>query len=332
MSEAPPVDESRIGETPLFGIDLPGVPAEVYAKVEWYNLYGQPHGGGSVKSRIAASMLDAAEASGELDDGTPIVEASSGNTGTAVARLGVARGHDVEIVMPEEAPASKADAIRDAGGTVTFAPDYEAMLERVDAVAAERGAYVPDQYANPANPAAHERHTGPELHDQTDGRVTHFVAGAGSGGTVTGVARALRERTDATVVAYEPAEPRHGIDGLKFVRGSRYRHPDVYDESELDDVRSVSTADAYYEARRLRERYADRDPDVVDTGRLDADTVAEHARVDGELLVGPSSGGALAAVRELADAGRLDAEDVVVVPFPDRGDRYADIPIWEDYA
>jgi len=331
MADAPPIDESHIGETPLLRVEHPDVPCEVYAKPEWYNLHSHPYGGGSVKSRIARSMLDAAEADGVLDDDTLVVEPSSGNTGTALARLGVARGHDVEIVMPEEAPVEKAEAIRTAGGTVTLAPDYETMLDIADRRVAEADAYMPDQYANPANPAVHERTTGPEIHAQRAGRVTHFVAGAGSGGTVTGVGRALRERGDVTVVGYEPAEPRHGIDGLKYVRGSRYHDPAVYAHDELDDVLSVPTADAYYEARHLRERYAERDPAIHDTGQYDAALVREHLRADGELLVGPSSGGALAAVTRLADRGDLSPDDVVVVPFPDRGDRYAHIPLWDDY-
>ncbi|GGM69198.1 cysteine synthase [Halarchaeum rubridurum] len=331
MVDAPPIDESHIGETPLLRVEHPGVPCEVYAKPEWYNLHAQPYGGGSVKSRIARSMLDAAVAAGDLDDGTLVVEPSSGNTGTALARLGVARGYDVEIVMPDEAPVEKAEAIRTAGGTVTYAPDYEAMLDLADRRVREADAYMPDQYANPANPGVHERTTGPEVGAQTDGRVTHFVAGAGSGGTVTGVGRALRERGDVTVVGYEPAEPRHGIDGLKYVRGSRYHEPEIYAPDELDDVLSVPTADAYYEARRLRERYAGRDPTIHDAGQYDDALVRDHLRVDGEFLVGASSGGALAAVTRLADRGDLDSDDVVVVPFPDRGDRYAHIPLWDDY-
>ncbi|WP_435098615.1 PLP-dependent cysteine synthase family protein [Halarchaeum sp. P4] len=331
MADAPPLDESFIGETPLLRIDVPAVPAEVYAKPEWYNLYDQSFGGGSVKTRIGQAMLDAAEDAGDLDGNTLVVEPSSGNTGTALARLGVERGYDVEIVLPEEAPEQKAEAIRRAGGTVTYAADYEAMLDVAERRVEERDAFMPDQYSNPANPAVHARTTGPELYDQTDGRVTHFVAGAGTGGTVTGVARALRERTDATVVGYEPAEPRHGIDGLKYVRGPRFDFPEVYGRDYLDDVLELSTADAYYEARRLRERYDDVDPVVYDTGQYDRDVVREHLRVNGEFLVGPSSGGAIAAVKRLAERGDIAADDVVVIPFPDRGDRYADIPLWDDY-
>lgn len=326
-----PVDESTIGRTPLVEVDLDVLPT-VYAKLEWFNCYDCGFGGGSVKTRIAKAMLDAAEARDEIR-GRTIVEPSSGNTGAALARIGCSRGYDVEIVTPESPSETKIEAIQAAGGRVRRATTYEMMLKQcADLLEAHPEKYYrPNQYANPANPGVHAATTGPEIWRQTDGRVTHFVAGAGTGGTVTGVARALRERTDATVVGYEPEEPRHGIDGLKYVRGPRFDNPDVYDHDVLDDVLLLSTADAYYEARRLRERYADVDPIIYDTGQHDRDVVREHLRVDGEFLVGPSSGGAIAAVKRLADRGALDEEDVVVVPLPDRGDRYADITLWEDY-
>ncbi|MFC7166642.1 PLP-dependent cysteine synthase family protein [Halospeciosus flavus] len=329
MSGAP-VDESTIGRTPLVEVDLDVLPT-VYAKLEWFNCYDCGFGGGSVKTRIAKAMLDAAEARDEIR-GRTIVEPSSGNTGTALARIGSSRGYDVEIVTPESPSETKIEAIQAAGGRVRRATTYEMMLEQcADLLEANPEQYYrPNQYANPANPGVHAATTGPEIWRQTDGEVTHFVAGAGTGGTVTGVGTALHRRGDVTVHGFEPAEPEHAIDGLKYTRGSRFHDPDVYDESVLDDFFTVSTADAYECARWLRERYADREVRVVDTGQHDAPTVRDHLRVGEEFLVGTSSGAVVAAVERLAAEGAFDADDVVVVPFPDRGDRYRHLPLWED--
>jgi len=328
------VDESTIGETPLIELDLP-VAATVYAKVEWFNLYETPYGGGSVKSRIAQAMLDTAEADGELP-GPTVIEPSSGNTGSEIAKIGGARGYDVEIVMPDNAAGGKIDAIRDAGAAIHFVDadkGYDAVLERCESLlaASPDRYYRPNQYANPANPGAHERTTGPELWQQTDGAVSHFIAGVGTGGTLTGTGRALHDRGDVAVVGVEPAEPLHAIDGLKFLRRGDQHHPETYVEDELDEKRYIDTGAAYDRARALRERYLDRAIPVRDTGQHDATVVEEHLRVGDQFLVGTSSGAAVAAVYQLDEAGDLSGEDVVVLLFADRGDKYADIPLWEDY-
>lgn len=328
------VDESTIGDTPLIELDL-SLEATVYAKIEWFNLYGTPYGGGSVKSRIAKAMLDAAEATDDLP-GRTIIEPTSGNTGSELAKIGCARGYDVTIVMPDNAAGGKIDAIRDAGATIQFvdaAAGYDAVLERCEELlTANPGTYYrPNQYTNPENPGAHERTTGPEIWAQTDGAVTHFVAGVGTGGTVTGVGRALHERDDVTVVGFEPENPLHAIDGLKYLRSGDHYHPDTYDESELDEKVYVNTRDAYDRARDLRARYQDEEVAVIDTGQHSRAVVREQLRVEEQFLVGTSSGAAIQAAHHLVDAGQLTEADTIVLLFADRGDKYADIPLWEEY-
>ncbi|WP_053948008.1 PLP-dependent cysteine synthase family protein [Halolamina sediminis] len=329
------VDESTIGGTPLVELAV-DVPATVYGKVEWFNLYAADYGGGSVKSRIAREMLDGAEARGELDGDRTIIEPSSGNTGSELARVATARGYDVEIVVPDNASGEKVGAIRDAGAEIHFVDadrGYDAVLERCEALIAERPEryYRPNQYENSDNPGAHERTTAPEIDDATDGEVTHFVAGAGTGGTVTGTGRGLHERGDVTVVGFEPADPLHAIAGLKYLRSGDHYHPETYDESVLDDKLYVDTEAAYERARELRDRFQEREIAIRDTGQHDEETVREHLRVDGQFVVGVSSGAGVEAVHRLHEAEGLDADDVVVIPLCDRGDKYADTPLWESY-
>lgn len=329
-----PVDESTIGDTPMIELDLE-LPTTVFAKVEWFNLYRTPYGGGSVKSRIAKAMIDAAEADGALP-GRTIVEPTSGNTGSEIAKIGCARGYDVAVVMPDNAAGGKIDAIRDAGATIHFVDadeGYDAVLDRCEQLLAEDPGkyYRPNQYTNPENPGVHERTTGPEIWDQTDGTLTHVVAGVGTGGTVTGMGRALHERGEVTVVGFEPARPLHAIDGLKYLRSGGHYHPETYDERVLDEKVYVETGDAYQRARDLRERYVNRTIDVIDSGQHSPDVVTENLRVDGHFLMGTSSGAAVAVVHELAERGHLGTDDAVVLLFADRGDKYADIPLWMDY-
>ncbi|WP_430505900.1 PLP-dependent cysteine synthase family protein [Haloparvum sp. PAK95] len=329
------IDESTIGDTPLVGLDV-DVPATVLGKAEWFNLYAADHGGGSVKSRIAKGMLDGAEADGELTPEKTVIEPSSGNTGSELARLAANRGYDVEIVVPDNASGGKVEAIRDAGAEIHFVDadrGYDAVIERCEEIVAEAPDryYRPNQYANPNNPGTHERTTAREIHEQTDGDVTHFVAGVGTGGTITGTGRGLHDRGDVQVVGFEPANPLHAIDGLKFLRSGDHYHPETYDESVLDEKRYVDTETAYQRARDLRERFQEREIPVRDAGQYDEAVVRDHLRVDGQFVVGTSSGAAIQAVHQLDADDELDAEDVVVVPLCDRGDKYADIPLWEDY-
>jgi cysteine synthase B len=327
MSDASsPVDPTEIGRTPLVELDA-GVDATVYAKVEWFNLATAGHGGGSIKSRIAREMLDGAEDRGEIDRSTTIVEPSSGNTGTALARLGGARGYDVTIVLPEDAAVGKRDAILAAGADIEFVGahrSYDALVERSEELIAAdpAGRWRPNQYENPDNPRAHERTTAPEIRTQTDGAVTHFVAGVGTGGTVCGTGRGLKSRGDVTVVAFEPVTPHHAIGGLKYLRsGDRY-HPSTYDEAVPDRKLYVETGRADDRAKALRDRYADRSVPIADTGQWDESTVSARLRVDGQFLVGPSSGAGLQAVHQLDAADELAADEVRVMMLCDRGDRY----------
>lgn len=330
-------DESTIFETPLLELDLDlSAGATVLAKAEWYNLYAAPYGGGSVKSRIAKGMLDAAENRGELASDTVVIEPTSGNTGSEVARLARGRGYEVEIVMPDNAAGGKIRAIRDAGATIHFVDadrGYDAVLQRcAELMEAQPSRYYrPNQYENPANPGTHRRTTAPEIYEATDGAVTHFVAGVGTGGTVTGTGRGLHERdAGIEIVAFEPAEALHAIDGLKYLRSGEQYHPETYDESVLDEKRYVSTTAAYERARGLRDRYQDRSVRIADPGQHAVETIRAHLRVAGQFLVGTSSGAAVDVVYQLDESGTLADDDVVVIMLCDRGDKYADIPLWED--
>ena len=333
------VDESTIFETPLLAIDLDlDSDATVYAKAEWFNLYDAPYGGGSIKSRVAKGMLDGAKQRGELDPDVTIIEPSSGNTGSEIARLARARGYDVEIVMPDNASDGKVGAVRDAGAEIHFVDadrGYDAVIETCEElVAADPGAYFrPNQYENPDNPGTHERTTAAEIDAATDGAVTHFVAGVGTGGTITGTGRGLHERSDGrvTVVGFEPDSPLHAIDGVKYLQSGDHYHPATYDESVLDRKEYVSTTAAYQRARELRDRYADRAVTVADPGQHDTGTVREHLRVGEQFLLGTSAAAGAQAVTQLDDDGPLDDNDVVVFVLCDRGDKYADIPLWEEY-
>ncbi|MDY6780282.1 MAG: pyridoxal-phosphate dependent enzyme, partial [Halobacteria archaeon] len=266
------IDEDEIGETPLIRLENVGEPegAEIYAKVEWFNLHSTPYGGGSVKSRPALYMINEAERSGELTEEKTVIEPTSGNTGSEVSKIARNRGYDVLIVMPDNAGEGKIKTVRETGAEIEFTDameGYDAVIERAHEILEENPDeyYMPDQYSNPANPLSHEETTAREIQEQVDGDVTHFVAGVGTGGTITGVGRGLGDGTD--VVAMEPDSAVHAIDGLKFMREGDHIVPDIYDEGLLDDKVFVSTDDAYDKAREFRERYDDEDPEVEDPGR-----------------------------------------------------------------
>ena len=283
-----------IGHTPLVRVRMferafPGV--EVYAKAEWFNP------GGSVKDRAALSMIEDGERSGALTHDKTIIDSTSGNTGIAYALVGAAKGYRVTLVMPGNVSAERKALVAAYGAKIVYSDAGEgsdgAILKVREIVEADSERYFyPDQYSNPANPRAHYEGTAVEILEQTDGRVTHFVAGLGTTGTFVGTSRRLKEHDPSiNTIAVQPADAFHGLEGLKHLPTAIV--PRVWDASLADEVWGCPTEPAY-------------------------DLAREAARTEG-LLVGHSSGAALWAVRRLAEAIR---EGVVVTVFPDSGDRY----------
>jgi len=295
-----PVAESilhAIGNTPLVRLHLPGVPAgvELWGKCEWFNP------GGSVKDRTALSLVTEGERSGSLVRGKTIIDSSSGNTAVGLALVGRAKGYPVELVMPSSVSAERQRLCRAYGAQITYtaaASGSDGAILRVREIVAaqpERYFYA-DQYRSQANPLAHYRGTGPEVWEQTAGRITHFVAGLGTTGTLMGAGRFLHERDRRIrVVAVEPDHGMHGIEGLKHMETALV--PEVYRPELQDASVPVTTDDAYA-------------------------TCAEVLASDG-LFVGHSAGAALWAAREVA---REAGEGVVVAVLPDGGERYLSGP------
>jgi cysteine synthase B len=284
-----------IGDTPLVRLRLPGVPeaVELLGKCEWFNP------GGSVKDRTALALISEGERTGALRAGKTIIDSSSGNTAIGLALVGRAKGHPVELVMPDSANRQRRALCAAYGARLVFTDAFagsDGALQRVrEIVAADPDRYFyADQYRNPANPLAHYRTTGPEVWEQTDGRITHFVAGLGTGGTVNGTSRFLRGKSPRVrVIAVEPAEELHGLEGLKHMPSSI--PPETYDPRAHDEKVNVTT-DAGYA------------------------TCAEVLRETG-LLLGHSAGAAVWAARECARGLRTG---VVVVLLPDAGERYVE--------
>ncbi|MFJ6379274.1 pyridoxal-phosphate dependent enzyme [Kitasatospora sp. NPDC092039] len=299
-----------IGGTPLIRLARlgAGIAAPIYAKAEFLNI------GGSVKDRAALSMVLAAERDGLLGPGGTIVEATSGNTGIGLAIVGRQRGYRVIAGVADKASAEKSDILRAYGAEVVLAPtsvpqeDPRHLFNVVRRLVEEiPGAWLANQYDNPANPDAHIRTTGPEIWEQTGGRVTHFVAGVGTGGTVTGNGRFLKEASGGrvTVVGADPESSSYGGgDGSPWFVESigHYLHPETV-EDRWPQALGSEVIDSY-------ERIPDRES-LLTARRL--------SREEG-LLVGPSSGAAVAAA--LRVARRLGPDDLVVVVLPDSGRSY----------
>lgn len=291
----------RVGNTPL--VPLPRIgravsPVELYAKAEWFNP------GGSAKDRAALWMIEHAERQGALTPGKTILDATSGNTGIAYAWIGAALGYPVRLALPASASRERQRILR----------AYGAELELTDALEGSDGAirearrlhrqdperyFYPDQYANPLNWTAHYETTGPEIWEQSGGRVTDFVCGLGTTGTFVGTARRLRELAPhVRLISMQPDSPLHAMEGLKHLPTALV--PPIYDPSLAHEEETVTTEEAYVMVRRL-------------------------AREEG-LLVGVSSGAALAAALRVAARRR---RGVVVTVFPDGGDRYLGERVWD---
>jgi cystathionine beta-synthase len=291
-----------IGDTPLVRLHrvVDGARADVLAKVEYLNP------GGSVKDRIAEGMIDAAETSGALRPGGTIVEPTSGNTGVGLALVAQQRGYRCVFVVPDKVSTDKIAVLRAYGAEVVVCPtavepeDPRSYYKVSDRLAKElEGGFKPDQYSNPANPAAHYASTGPELWRQTDGRITHFVAGVGTGGTITGAGRYLKEVSNGAVrvIGADPVGSVYsgGTGRPYLVEGvGEDLWPATFDRTVCDEIIAVSDADSFEMTHRL-------------------------AREEG-LLVGGSCG--MAAVAAIDVARRAGPDALVVVLLPDSGRGY----------
>ncbi|HEX7086659.1 MAG TPA: cysteine synthase family protein [Vicinamibacterales bacterium] len=271
----------------------------LYAKAEWKNP------GGSVKDRAAVHMVLDGERRGLLTKGKTILDATSGNTGIAYAMIGAARGYPVKLCMPQNVTPERKRILRAYGAELVLTDPMEGSdgaireVRRIYAAEPDRY-YYPDQYNNDANWRAHYETTGPEILAQTDGEITHFIAGLGTSGTFMGAGRFLRERKpDITLVSVQPETALHGLEGLKHMESAIV--PGIYDPTLADEDMRVGTEDAYVLTKRL----------ALEEG----------------LLVGISSGAVLAAALKLAE--RLES-GVIVMIFPDGGEKYLSERFWEE--
>ncbi len=294
-----------VGKAPLLRLDslnaeFPNV--EFYAKAEWANP------GGSVKDRAALYMIREGERSGALRPGKTILDATSGNTGIALAMLGAALGYAVKLCIPVSASHERLAMLSALGANVILTPGEEGSdgaIRRAREIAGENPAkyFYIDQYSNPANPRAHYETTAPEIWSQTNGRVTHFVAGLGTSGTFMGVTRRLKELNPAIrAISVQPDEPFHGLEGLKHMATAMV--PAIYDASLADANLTVRTEEAFAMVRKL-------------------------AREKG-LLIGVSSGAAVCACRSVAERLERGERAVIVTIFPDAGDRYLSERFWKE--
>lgn len=302
--------DQLIGKTPLLELtrieEELGLKARVFAKLEYFNPAG------SVKDRIAKRMIEDAEASGNLKPGATIIEPTSGNTGIGLAAVAAAKGYKTIIVMPETMSVERRQLMKAYGAELVLTEGAKGMkgaIAKAEEIAAEtENSYIPGQFVNPSNPAAHRDTTGPEIWEDTDGKVDYFVAGVGTGGTVTGVGEYLKsKKSDVKVVAVEPeasqtlakgeAAP-HKIQGI----GAGFV-PETLNTHIYDEIIPVTNEDAF------------------ETGRL-----IGHKQ---GVLVGISSGAALWAAIELAKKSENEGKNIVVL-LPDTGDRYLSTPLFQE--
>ena len=300
--------DELIGSTPLLEVKNiereEGLKARVLVKLEYFNPAG------SVKDRVAKAMIDDAEAKGLLKPGSVIIEPTSGNTGIGLASVAAARGYRIIIVMPETMSVERRQLMKAYGAELVLSEGSKGMkgaIAKADELAKEiPGAFIPGQFVNPANPAAHYAATGPEIWADTDGQVDIFVAGVGTGGTITGVGQYLKEQNPAVkVVAVEPASSpvlSEGRSGAHMIQGIGAGFvPEVLDTGVYDEIVPVTNEDALSTGRRM--------------GRSEG------------VLVGISSGAALWAAVELAKRPE-NAGKTIVALLPDTGDRYLSTPMY----
>ena len=302
--------DQLIGKTPL--LELSNIEkklhlnAKLLAKLEYFNPAG------SVKDRIAKAMLDDAEEKGLLKEGSVIIEPTSGNTGIGLAAVAAARGYRIIIVMPETMSVERRQLMKAYGAELVLTDGTKGMkgaIAKADELAAQiEGSFIPGQFVNPANPAAHIATTGPEIYEDTDGKVDIFVAGVGTGGTVTGVGEYLKSKNpDVKIVAVEPASSpvlSKGTAGAHKIQGIGAGFvPDVLNTKVYDEVIAVENDDAFA------------------AGKL----IGKNEGV----LVGISSGAALFATIELSKRPENAGKNIVVL-LPDTGDRYLSTPLFQD--
>ena len=302
--------DQLIGRTPLLELShiekAEGLEAKILAKLEYFNPAG------SVKDRIAKAMIDDAEKSGKLTPDSVIIEPTSGNTGIGLASVAAARGYRIIIVMPETMSVERRQLMKAYGAELVLTDGSKGMkgaIAKAEELAKEiPGGFIPGQFVNPANPAAHEATTGPEIWQDTDGQVDIFVAGVGTGGTVTGVGRYLKQQNPAVkVVAVEPASSpvlSEGHAGPHKIQGIGAGFvPDVLDTGVYDEIIPVSNEDAFATGKRIG-----------------------HAE---GVLVGISSGAAVTAAIQLAKRPENKGKTIVAL-LPDTGDRYLSTPLFAD--
>ena len=302
--------DQLIGKTPLLELTHikkeTGVKARILAKLEYFNPAG------SVKDRIAKAMIDEAEASGKLKPGSTIIEPTSGNTGIGLASVAAARGYCIIITMPETMSVERRQLMKAYGAELVLTEGAKGMkgaIAKAEELTKEiPDSFIPGQFVNPANPAAHRSATGPEIWVDTDGAVDVFVAGVGTGGTITGVGQYLKEQNPAVkVAAVEPKDSpvlREGRSGSHKIQGIGAGFvPEVLDTAVYDEVIPVSNDDAFAAGQLM--------------GRKEG------------VLVGISSGAALHAAIQLATRPE-NAGKTIVVLFPDTGDRYLSTPLFAE--
>ena len=302
--------DALIGKTPLLELTNiekeDGLQARVLAKLEYFNPAG------SVKDRIAKAMIDDAERKGLLKDGSVIIEPTSGNTGIGLASVAAARGYRIIIVMPETMSVERRQVMKAYGAELVLTEGAKGMkgaIAKADALAKEiENSFIPGQFVNPANPAIHKATTGPEIWEDTDGSVDIFVAGVGTGGTLTGVGEYLKEKNpNVKVVAVEPSDSpvlSKGVAGPHKIQGIGAGFvPEVLNTDVYDEIIPVAAEDAFATGKRIGKKEG--------------------------VLVGISSGAAAWAAIELAKRPENKGKTIVAL-LPDTGDRYLSTPLFAD--